>query len=425
MTRGARASLLGVTAAAIAIATTAAARPASAGPSAPRSLAGLPASAAHSQTRHVYPLWRVAPRPSGRSAPQSIGQPGGYDPAELRSYLKLHGTGAGRTIAIIEPFNMQPSIVKAMAAYDSYYGLPPACSSTVTTGCFALTVVAPAGTDNNNPRAFNWPTEADLDVELVHALAPQAAILVVEAHDDVDSSMMAAIDYAASHHVDAISNSWGEPEFSGQQALDTHCQATGALCVFASGDAGNPGLYPAASPNVLAVGGTTLDLTTTGRVRSEIAWQGSGGGVSVYEPRPAYQRAADPYTLGRGIPDVSFDGDPNSGIANYYASIVIYAGHRYDFGEGWQEVGGTSAGAPAWGAILTVADQQRAAAGRLPLTTAQIHAALYAKATKPLADITVGSNGTCGPICSAGAGYDLVTGEGSPRPGLDQFLGGL
>jgi subtilase family serine protease len=287
---------------------------------------------------HVTPLWRLArgarpgSYPGQHATPDSIGEPGGYDPVELRAYLGLHGTGAGQTVAVTEASDVSLSVTTALAAYDSWYGLPPACSATVTTGCFQLTFAAPANgfceTSICAGYGLSWSLEADLDVELIHALAPRASIVVAEGYDYTVASLMTAIDDAQALHPAVVSNSWGTNESPGEQALDSDCPATGSPCVFASGDSGNYTTclaenasnvncdgYPAADPNVLAVGGTTLDLAATGKVRSETAWSGSGGGISAYEPLPAYQHKADPWTSGRGVPDVSFDGDPDSGIA--------------------------------------------------------------------------------------------------------------
>jgi hypothetical protein len=392
------------------------------------------------QPGHAAPLWRLAAgehlstRHGGQITPQSIGEPGGYDPAELRAYAGLKGTGAHQTVAITEAFNVRSAVRLALASYDASYGLRPVCPATVSTGCFRLTFADPHGTAASPSPAdmVQWDIEASLDVEMVHALAPRAAILVVEAHDSALPALMAAIHYAQGTHPAAVSNSWGADEFSGERALDRHCPATGSPCVFSSGDcgsyatsscaAGSIGGYPAADPGVLAVGGTTLDLTAAGRVVYERGWSGSGGGISAYEPMPAYQAGIDTFTGGRGIPDVSFDADPNSGIDSFLEYVVKYQGHTYKFGR-WAEIGGTSVGAPAWAAILAAAGQQRAAAGNPPLTVAGIQAAVYGqRGTRPIADITVGVNGICGRLCSAGPGYDLVTGEGSPRPGIDTYL---
>jgi subtilase family serine protease len=420
----------------------------------PGSLPALPSRPVSAGPGHVVPMWRL-PRgaqpgrnPGQQAAPDTIGEPGGYDPGELRAYLGLRGTGAGQTVAVTEAFDVQnplpvslvgeqDDVTNSLAVYDSWYGLRPACSATVTTGCFSLTFTAPHGTSTSDPGdAFlNWRQEAVLDVELIHALAPRAAIVVVEARTDTKASLMTAIDYARSLHPAAVSNSWGVNESAGEPGMNGHCPATGPPCVFSSGDTGNyatclaengPGAscggYPAANPGVLAVGGTTLDLAPTGKVRSETAWTGSGGGISGYEPFPGYQRNADRYPAGRGIPDVSFDADPNSGVAVYMSFLLPCSTGICDYEE-WEEFGGTSVGAPAWSAILASAAQQRAAAGEPPLTTAAVHAAVYARtAGKPIADITTGVNGICGAQCSAGPGYDLVTGMGSPRPRIVSYL---
>ena len=387
------------------------------------------------------PLWRLARAWPGRypgqhASPGSIGEPGGYDPGELRAYLGLKGTGAGQTVVVTEAYNVNAghALASALATYDSWYGLRPACTGTVTTGCFRLTVTAPHGTMPNAGNAeLNWQVEAELDTELIHALVPQAGITVVEAHDANSSSLAAALDYAQTLHPAVISNSWGTDEYAAEHSFDGHCPAAGAPCVFSSGDNGNYAScyteggapycsgYPAADPGGLAVGGTTLGLAPSGKVVSEYAWNGSGGGISTHEPFPAYQRGADPWTGGRGIPDVSFDADPNSGVAIYYHQALC-RGPGCDYGQGWVEEGGTSAGAPAWAAILAATGQLRATHGRPPLNIGQIHTAVYAKTHTGIADITSGSNGICYPQCAARPGYDLVTGEGSPRPGIDSYL---
>jgi subtilase family serine protease len=379
-------------------------------------------------------MWQQLPRHDGaRVTPDEIGEPGGYDPAELRAYLKLHGTGAGQTVAVTVPLNVRATVMASLPTYDDWYGLPGICSAAITTGCFHLTFAAPDGAVDNNPGLLGWPAEAATEVELLHALVPMASIEVVEARETTLASLLRAVRYAQSTHPDAISEPWSSAEFSGEQADNDACPATGAICVAPSGDCGHypekscPGAlvggYPAADPGVLSVGGTTLELAPSGRVKSETAWDGSGGGISEYEPQPGYQRAADPHRTGRGIPDVSFAADPETGAAGFAHVIFVYRGHRLVFKPNWGLWGGTALGVQAWTAIIASADQLRAAAGRSPLTIGELQAAVYAKGAKPIADITSGANGVCA-LCSAGPGYDLVTGEGSPRPGIDSYLAG-
>jgi subtilase family serine protease len=262
-----------------------------------------------------------------------------------------------------------------------------------------------------------WALEAALDIQWAHAIAPRATILLVEAKTDELDAMMEAIDYAARRGAAVISNSWGTDEFSGEERYDKHCRLRSSVCVFASGNSGNPALYPAANPYAIAVGGTTLRLTAAGGVIDEVAWRGSGGGVSAYEPKPPYQNTVNSFG-GRGAPDVSYNANPLTGFPVY--DSFGYAGQS-----GWFRLGGTSVAAPQWAGIIAAADQLRASAGRRPLASRHVasHTALYALAGGPaLYDVTAGSNGPCGIICRAGPGFDFVTGLGSPRPGIDAAL---
>jgi len=148
---------------------------------------------------------------------------------------------------------------------------------------------------------------------------------------------------------------------------------------------------------VVGVGGTTLNLNSDGSFNSETAWSGSGGGVSTVEPEPSFQLTYGVQgTSGhRGVPDVSYNADPNTGV-------LIYDTTPYQGGTGWWVVGGTSAGAPQWAAIQSLG---RSASNANFYTDAA--SAGYASYFR---DITSGSNG----LYSAGVGYDLVTGVGSP-----------
>ncbi|HEY1599447.1 MAG TPA: fibronectin type III domain-containing protein, partial [Pirellulales bacterium] len=158
--------------------------------------------------------------------------------------------------------------------------------------------------------------------------------------------------------------------------------------------------FPAESPNVLAVGGTDLHLTSSGSISSETAWlpttsDGSvwsgGGGVSQEFP-------------GRKVPDVAY----NAGVG-----MAVYDTFGPD--QGWVSIGGTSAGAPQWAALVAIADQGRALAGESTLNGAsQTLAAIYAAPAADFHDITSGST----QFQSAGTGYDLATGLGSPVANL-------
>jgi hypothetical protein len=342
--------------------------------------------------------------------------PAGYGPAIIRSYLGLSGTGAGQTVAVVDAYS-DPRIVSDVNTFSAQFGLPKVCGTKGAGGqCFDFKVSAPNGTAGQNP---DWALEISLDVEWIHAVAPQAAVRLVEAHDSTFAALFGTVTGAAALRPDAISMSWGiYGEFSGETYYDPHCELTDSVCVVATGDYGYPGGYPAYSPRVLAVGGTTLQLAPSGAVSSEISWNGSGGGQSYFEPKSAAQQGVSPGTR-RGIPDVSFDADPSTGVAVY--DSIPYLGQA-----GWFQVGGTSVGAPVWSAILASADQLRAAAEKSRLTSAgdQAARAVYA-ATSALGDITTGPpNGACPKECMPGPGWDFVTGLGSPRTAIDAAIAG-
>ena len=334
----------------------------------------------------------------------------GYTPAQIRSHLGLTGTGAGQTIAIVSAYDA-PNVVSDLAVFNRTFGLPapPSFRKVNQTGGSKLPSVN--GT---------WALETALDVQWAHAVAPAASILLVEASNSAMGNLLAAVSYAASQPgVTVISGSWGTPEFSGQGAQDYRCRLTTAVCVFASGDNGGQATYPATMPAALAVGGTNLSLGADGSVLSETAWSGSGGGVSLYSPKPSFQ-AGVTTAARRSSPDVAYAaGEP--------AGFPVYSTTPVNKQTGWFQMSGTSAGAPQWAGILAAGNELRRTAGKAALgaVTAAgatpLHTALYASPAS-LNDIVVGTNGTCGVICSALPGYDTVTGLGGPKRGLDLVL---
>ena len=177
---------------------------------------------------------------------------------------------------------------------------------------------------------------------------------------------------------------------------------SGVTFLASSGDAGRPAGYPAFSPNVLAVGGTNLNLDGSGNYVGESGWSGSGGGISTVEAQPAYQNGVvTQSTTMRAAPDVAFD-------AGTYVSV--YDSWDYGAATAWTQTGGTSFSVQAWGALVAIADQGRAIADLPALDgPSQTLPFLYALPASDFHDITTGNNGA-----SAGPGYDLVTGLGSP-----------
>ncbi len=323
---------------------------------------------------------------------------------------KVNGTaldGTGQTIAIVDAY-YDPFAQSDLATFDSTYSLPVAKFSQV-------------GQSGGSPTSYSqnsgWGGETSLDIEWAHAIAPGANILLVEASNP--NNLDTAVNYARTvPGVVVVSMSWGGGESSGETSSNVNNTFTtpsghldsetlpggvalqgGVAFVASAGDTGAEAISPSVSPNVLSVGGTSLTLS--GSNISESAWNDGGGGPSLYFNKPSYQTAYSGSM--RGTPDVAYDANPNTGFDIYNS----YAG-------GLEQVGGTSAGAPQWAALITLADQGRALLGLGSLDgLSQLLPAIYSMPETNFNDVTSGSNGY-----NATTGYDLATGLGSPKAQL-------
>ena len=217
------------------------------------------------------------------------------------------------------------------------------------------------------------------------------------------------MDYARSYPgVVAVSMSWITGDFYGLTAYDRYFTTPaghgGVTFVAGSGDHGSPVGYPAVSPNVVAVGGTTLQADALGNYLSETGWSGSGGGTSAYVTQPAYQKGVASGTT-RNNPDVAYDS----------IGFPVYESYSHSVSTPWIQVGGTSAAAPQWAALVAIADQGRALAGKDPLDgVSQTLPMLYSLPSSDFHDVTSGTSVGV-PRYSAGPGYDFVTGRGTPK----------
>lgn len=342
------------------------------------------------------PSWRATPPIHVKGNATSTYQ-NGYDPTQISSAYGLNQlsyTGAGETIAIVDAYG-SPTIQNDVNTFDQQFGLP----------AVNLTIAYPNGKPKTNS---GWALETSLDVEWAHALAPDAKILLVVAASSSTTNLVNAINYASSHGAEVVSNSWGGSEFSSETSYDTDFQHVGIVYTASAGDSGAGVEWPAASPYVLSIGGTSLTINSNGSYGGETAWSSSGGGTSAYESRPTYQyNWVSVVGSQRGVPDIAWDANPNTGVA-------VYDSTRDQGQAGWFEVGGTSVGAPSWAALIALADQGRTS----PLSNADVMTQLYNLAgttgssgyVTNFHDITSGSNGN-----TALAGYDLVTGIGSPQ----------
>ncbi len=205
-----------------------------------------------------------------------------------------------------------------------------------------------------------------------------------------------------------MSNSWSGGEYSGETSYDSDFTHAGVTFLASTGDDGSPAGYPAYSSNVVAVGGTTLNINSNNSYGSETAWSGSGGGTSVYESEPTYQDGVQS-TGNRTAPDVAMDADPNTGVS-VYDSYPNSDG----FDEPWSTVGGTSVSCPCWAGVIAIINQGRVADGGTAMTgSTQTLPGLYSLPSSDFNQITSGSNG--GFSANPNGGYNEVTGLGTPK----------
>src|SRR5215469_12449718 len=294
------------------------------------------------------------------------------------------------SIAIVDAFD-DPGAARDLAKFSKQFGLSPA----------DFKVVFATGT--RPPNDPNWELEESLDIEWAHAMAPFAKLYLVEADSNSFYDLLTAESVAAALVSNdgggVVSNSWGGSEFNGETAYDAFFSYPGVVYFASTGD--GPGvIYPSASPNVVAVGGTTLSHDPqTGNFIFESAWNSTGGGISQYEPMPSYQKGiARVVGTHRGVPDVSAAADPNSGL------------WVWDSGNGgWYIVGGTSASSPIWAGIVS------AAGSNVGSSWAELSMVYKNRSNK--ADFTDIKSGVCGPWNGnlSLPGYDLCAGIGSPR----------
>jgi subtilase family serine protease len=381
-----------------------------------------------------------------------IGGQHAYTPEQLRdaygvtSLYKQGFTGKGQTVVVIDSYG-SPVLQQDMDAFDQQYGLPK----------ITIQVIAPLGTkpfDPTDEEMQGWAGETTEDVELIHAIAPDANIVVLTSPVDETEGTIGLPEflqleqYAVQHQLGTIiSQSWGASEYTlkdsaGQQEIGQwnafFQQATtqNHITFFAgSGDSGATDAaniatgrqniqlvhaptssFPNDSPWVTSVGGTTLDPTSTGGY-TDIAWGGSsevgsGGGFSAFYAQPSYQQSlpASIQSLAnhrRGLPDVASAADEQTGLNG------ILGGQPFI-------TNGTSAGGPVWSGLMAIANQMAGhALGFINPAIYQIGAS--AKYAQDFRDVTQGNNTVYDQNhtlivqgYNAGPGWDAVTGWGVP-----------
>jgi hypothetical protein len=351
----------------------------------------------------------VAAQPALTMSPMIVSPP--YGPASIQSAYALPGgsAGSGLTVAVVDAYDL-PTAEADLAVYRANYSLP-AC--TTANGCFRK--VNQNGLQGSYPPPnAGWGQEIALDIDMVSAACPNCNILLVEANSASFADLGASVNMAVSLGAVAVSNSYGGAEFAGETTLDTlYYNHPGVAIVASTGDCGwdcapngaslvQSVQYPAASPYVVAVGGTRLVNDTSARGWTESAWGagtgGAGSGCSAYEPKPSWQH--DPGCANRTQADVSAVADPATGVS------VRYNGNWYQFG-------GTSASSPIVASVFALA-------GGPSLGT---YPASYLYASPAGFNDVIGGNNdvqwhTCpvgSYLCNAVAGYDGPTGLGTPN----------
>ena len=378
------------------------------------------------------------------TCPRLIGYPAKgtycYTPHQFRvaygvESLYEHGfTGKGQTVIDIVSYG-SPTLRQDMQVFDAQFHLPPV----------NLQILAPLGSvpfNPNNQAMLGWAGETDLDVQIIHAIAPDAAIVVLTSPvDETEGTIglpqfLQLEQYALNHHLgNIVSQSWVASEVTlndsaGQQEIaqwDIFLkQATtqeGMTFFEGSGDNGATDyanlqatkLSPVATTNfapddpwITGVGGTSLLRQGSGD--AEVAWPMSGGGFSQFFSEPSYQKSLPASMQAllkgrRGVPDISGDADPLTGLAFYEAGI-------------WGLTGGTSASTPLWAALMAIADQM-AGKGLGFINAALYQLAASSRYAADFHDITQGNNsnhtqGVNVPGYTATIGWDPITGLGSP-----------
>lgn len=389
---------------------------------------------------HVQPTaTRSAITSTTHACPAAVSQLSGcLTPYDIRTAYGMDSliqngiTGKGQTVIDIVSFG-SPTLKQDMDVFDQAFGLPP----------LDLQVISPINEAEYDPHhdKTGWAEETELDVQIIHALAPDAKVVVLtspvaETEGTVGlPEFRQLIQYALDHKLgNIVSQSWGASEVTLQDAagqaelqkwqtlLQQSTTQQGMTYLSSSGDNGATDYtdltqsklshvpttsFAASSPWVTAVGGTNMRRSSS--TFHEIAWSSSGGGFSKFYQEPDYQKGLSSLvqnTLNnrRGVPDVAAVADPNTGMAIYLHGQ-------------WTLAGGTSASAPVWAALVALANQQ---AGH-PLGF--LNPGLYKLAesssyNQDFHDITEGNNSNAAANVQGYAAiphWDAVTGLGSPN----------
>jgi kumamolisin len=362
---------------------------------------------AHTNIRILFPGFvrtGDASPPAGYETPASlacvygfVAPAAGCNPSSVTALA----TGGSKVVIVVDAFD-DPTAAHDLAAYSTQFGLPAITDSN-------FQVVYASGKKPPQDPFGGWELEESLDIEMAHALAPGAKVILVEANSQDNVDLFAAETVAAGLATGAgggeVSNSWCEGEFSGETSDESVFTGTNVVFTAATGDI--PGTcFPSMLQNVIGAGGTSINRSN-GNFVSQTTWEYGGGGSSTYVTIPSYQSGEKKINkrvgTNRGGPDISFDANPDTGVVIY--DTTPYEGQVLD----WASVGGTSVASPALAATIN------SAGGFAASTVAELTRAYhgYRKAAN-WTDITLGICGSNGGA-RATKGWDFCTGIGVPN----------
>lgn len=361
---------------------------------------------AHTNTRILFPQRIKAPAsspPAGYETPASLAcvygfvtKVSGCNPATVTAVP----TGGSKVVIIVDAYDY-PTATNDLTVFSKQFGLPA-----ITANNFQ--VVYATGTKPPKDPTGGWELEAALDIEMAHAMAPNAEVILMETASNNDTDLLLGETQAAALATAAgggeVSNSWGGGEFSGEDSYESTFAGSNVVFLASTGDSSGTE-WPSVLQNVIGAGGTTINRSN-GNTVSQTSWSDGGGGDSFYVPVPTYQSAvkkiAKIVKKHRGVPDFSFDANPNSGVAIY--DTTAYEGQVLN----WLAVGGTSVSSPALAGVIN-------SAGSFAASTPAELTKVYAGYTNTAnwTDITSGVCGN-GSGNKAKKGYDFCTGIGVP-----------
>lgn len=331
-----------------------------------------------------------------------------YTPTQIKKAYGLdkivvpgNRPGDGITVAVIIAYSY-PNLQRDFNVYCNQFKLP----------LQTLKIVKMPGATYN----AGWALEECLDVQQVHAMAPYAKIMVVEAKSALLADIFTAINYANRNGANVISMSFGIVEFSRQINYLSYFNNKSICYVASSGDTAARIEFPSSSPNVLSVGGTTLELDASGNRINEVTWNSGGCGISAYINKPSYQTGISTITgTKRTCCDISLVANPDTGVYTY-------------FNNSWYALGGTSLSAPCMAGMLAICNQLRKINRKSLLSTVEkspnnimnfLYKDIYlpslsGNSAKYIANFNDINNGVTGGFTSIN-GYDYPTGLGSPK----------